>query len=130
MVELTGLTSPATFLRLPDALAALWRAMRVLPLTAFQADCYRYFLTRPDAAERVREFLERDGHLTLTFSLLDGSHTLRMSSVESVHAVAGYWCATPRPVVRRTDPASPCCLAGTRVRRMLHTAACCVPSAS
>ncbi len=94
-MELTGLTRPATFLRLPDALAEAWRAMRVLPLAAFQADCFRYFLTRPDAAEHVREFLERDGHLTLTFSLQGRSHALRMRPTESVHAVAGDRNAAP-----------------------------------
>ncbi|GAA1186382.1 hypothetical protein F4556_003312 [Kitasatospora gansuensis] len=73
-VSIEGITEPATFKHLPDALAALWESLRVLPLGAVQADAYQYFLTRPDAVERVTEFLTRDGRLDLSFALVGWSH--------------------------------------------------------
>ncbi|MGK4582695.1 hypothetical protein [Kitasatospora sp. HPMI-4] len=78
VVEIEGITGPATFTRLPDALAALWESLRLLPLGALQADAFRYFLTRPDAAERTLEFLRRDGGLNLAFTLDGQPHTVRL----------------------------------------------------
>lgn len=79
MVELTGITRPAAFSRLPEALAALWNSMRVLPLETFDSDCFREHLTGPDAAERARELLDRDGEFALAFTLAGGSrHVLRL----------------------------------------------------
>ncbi|MFI9272728.1 hypothetical protein ACIGXM_18690 [Kitasatospora sp. NPDC052896] len=77
-VELTGITGPASFARVGDALAALWAAMRVLALDESTHRAYEYFLTRPDAVERATEFLERDGGLTLTFEVAGRVHLLRM----------------------------------------------------
>ncbi|MDH6137157.1 hypothetical protein P3T37_006589 [Kitasatospora sp. MAA4] len=77
-VELSGITEPATFARLSDALAALWESMRVLPLDAFSADCFHYYLTRPDAVQRVSETLEHSGDLALSFGLPDGPHVMHV----------------------------------------------------
>ena len=77
-VEIEGVTEPATFTRLPDALGALWASLRPLPLGAVQYDAYQYFLTRPDAAERVAEFLQRDGELNLSFAMSGTSHAVRV----------------------------------------------------
>ncbi|WP_457031759.1 hypothetical protein [Kitasatospora sp. P5_F3] len=78
-VSIEGVTEPATFKHLPDALAALWESLRALPLGAVQADAYRYFLTRPDAVERVTEFLTRDGRLDLTFALAGRCHLVSVA---------------------------------------------------
>ncbi|MGK4584211.1 hypothetical protein [Kitasatospora sp. HPMI-4] len=77
-VEIEDVTEPATFARLSDALAAAWESMRVLPLGAVQADAFRYFLTRPDAAEHAAEFIRRDGRLELTFAMSGRSHAARI----------------------------------------------------
>lgn len=77
VVEITGITTPARFRRLPDAVAAVWDAVRALPLGNTQYEAYRYFFTRPDAVQRVTEFLERDGELSLTFSMNGRSHSVR-----------------------------------------------------
>ena len=82
-VEIVGVTEPATFTRLPDALVALWSSMRPLPLGAVQHDAYEYFLTRPDAAECVAEFLERDGELQLSFAMGGTSHAVRVRPAEA-----------------------------------------------
>lgn len=74
-VEIEDITGPATFSQLPDALNALWQALRVLPLGWVQHEAYRYFLG-PDAVERVAAFLERDGQLRLTFSMAGRLHTV------------------------------------------------------
>ncbi|MDH6114356.1 hypothetical protein P3T36_000757 [Kitasatospora sp. MAP12-15] len=80
IVELTGIMPPATFPRLPEALAALWQSMRTLPLSDLQHDWFGYYLTRPDAVEHVSRTLECDGKLTLSFSLRDSpeQHLLRV----------------------------------------------------
>ncbi|WP_344467594.1 hypothetical protein [Kitasatospora kazusensis] len=77
-VEIGGVTGPATFARLPDALAALWQSLRPLPLGAVQYDAYEYFLNRPDSSERVAEFLKRDGELQLTFAMGGVTHVVRV----------------------------------------------------
>ncbi|MCX4749954.1 hypothetical protein OG455_31305 [Kitasatospora sp. NBC_01287] len=84
VVEIEGITPPAQFARLGDALAALWESMRLLPLGEPQADWFGYYLTRPDAARRVAEMLERDQQVELSFGLPDGPHVLcvRKAGVE------------------------------------------------
>ncbi|MDH6578936.1 hypothetical protein [Kitasatospora sp. MAP5-34] len=77
-VSIEGITEPATFSRLPDALAALWEALRVLPLGWTQYEAYRYFFG-PGAVERVEAFLERDGELTLSFAMAGRSHAVRVT---------------------------------------------------
>ncbi|MGE7433481.1 hypothetical protein [Kitasatospora sp. NPDC001175] len=77
-VEIEDITEPATFGRLSDALAAAWESMRVLPLGVVQADAFRYFLTRPDAAEHAAEFIRRNGRLELTFAMSGRSHAVRI----------------------------------------------------
>lgn len=76
-VSIEDITEPATFSRLPDALEALWEALRVLPLGWTQYEAYRYFFG-PGAVERVAEFLERDGELTLSFAMAGRSHAVRV----------------------------------------------------
>lgn len=46
---------------------------------AVQADAYRYFLTRPDAVERVAEFLAWDGRLDLTFAPAGRCHLVSVA---------------------------------------------------
>jgi len=76
-VSIEDITAPATFSQLPDALAALWEALRVLPLGWTQYEAYRYFFG-PGAVERVEAFLERDGQLILSFSMAGRSHAVRV----------------------------------------------------
>lgn len=80
-VEIEGVTAPATFSHLPAALAALWESIRALPLGVVQHDAYQYFLTRPDAAEHVNQFIERDGELNLSFAMDGHSHAVRVRPV-------------------------------------------------
>ncbi|GAA2238343.1 MULTISPECIES: hypothetical protein [Kitasatospora] len=78
-VSIEDIAAPATFARLPVALAALWESLRALPLGHTQAEAYRDFLTRPDAAERVQEFLDRDGCLMLSFAMSGRHHSVRIA---------------------------------------------------
>ncbi|MEW1912820.1 hypothetical protein AB0442_31030 [Kitasatospora sp. NPDC085895] len=77
-VSIEDVTTPATFNRLDDALAALWDALRALPLGWTQYDAYRYFLTEDDAPRRVAEFLARDGYLALSFTMAGRPHAVRV----------------------------------------------------
>ncbi|KJK55113.1 hypothetical protein [Saccharothrix sp. ST-888] len=79
-VSIEDITPPATFSRLPDALVALWEALRVLPLGWTQYEAYRYFLG-PGAEQRVAAFLARDGELTLSFTMAGRSHAVRVVPV-------------------------------------------------
>ncbi|MDH6129657.1 hypothetical protein [Kitasatospora sp. GP82] len=76
-VSIEDITAPATFNQLSDALVALWEALRVLPLGWTQYQAYRYFFG-PGAEQRVAEFLERDGELTLSFTMAGRSHAVRV----------------------------------------------------
>ncbi len=79
-VSIEDITHPATFYQLSDALLALWGSLRELSLGDTQYGAYEYFLTRPDAVERVTEFLARDGRLDLSFSLAGRSHLVSIQS--------------------------------------------------
>lgn len=81
VVEIQGITAPATFRRLPDAVMAVWESLRALPLGSTQYEAYKFFMTRPDAVERINEFLDRDGQLDLSFSLDNCSHAVRFRRV-------------------------------------------------
>ncbi|MER5867953.1 hypothetical protein [Kitasatospora sp. NPDC002040] len=76
-VSIEDITAPATFSHLPDALAALWEALRVLPLGWTQYEAYRFFFG-PGVVERVTEFLDRDGELTLSFAMAGRSHLVQV----------------------------------------------------
>lgn len=76
-VSIEDVTTSATFAHLPDALAALWEALRVLPLGWTQYEAYRYFFGA-GAVERVNEFLDRDGELTLSFAMGGRSHLVQL----------------------------------------------------
>ena len=86
VVQIEDITSPARFQQLPDALAALWDALRVLPISEHQAGAFKYFLTRPDAADHVRHFLDLDGRLDLTLRL---EHRLHSVSIRPAPAGDG-----------------------------------------
>ncbi|GAB2729868.1 hypothetical protein [Kitasatospora kifunensis] len=75
-VELTGITPPATFGRVSDALAALWESMQALPLGEYQFEAYRLYLTGERAEEHVVERLRRQGESVVSFGLADGPHLL------------------------------------------------------
>ncbi|WP_371479408.1 hypothetical protein [Kitasatospora sp. NBC_00315] len=77
-VEIEDITPPATFGRAADAVAALWEAMRVLPLGWTQYEAYRYFLG-PGAVARIEESIERDGELSLTFRMAGRLHSVRVT---------------------------------------------------
>ncbi|MFF1873614.1 hypothetical protein [Kitasatospora herbaricolor] len=77
-VEIEDIAEPATFSRLPDAVAALWEALRVLPLGWTQYEAYRRFLG-PGAVRRVEESIERDGELSLSFRLAGRLHLVRIA---------------------------------------------------
>ncbi|WP_371499373.1 hypothetical protein OG871_24710 [Kitasatospora sp. NBC_00374] len=76
-VSIEGVAGPATFSRLPDALAALWRSLRMLPLGWTQYDAYRAFFG-PGVVERVEAALARDGQLAMTFTMAGRSHVVRV----------------------------------------------------
>ncbi|MCX4745764.1 hypothetical protein OG455_09550 [Kitasatospora sp. NBC_01287] len=78
MVELTGVTPPAWFARLSDALAATWAAMRLLPLDNANYRAFELNLARPRSLEYMTERLERDNAVSLTFILPDGPHLLHL----------------------------------------------------
>ncbi|MFD4396045.1 hypothetical protein [Kitasatospora sp. NPDC058478] len=59
VVEVRGVTEPARFSRLPDALAALLGSLRALPLSTDQQD-YFTELFGPSAVQKI-------GHLLATF---------------------------------------------------------------
>lgn len=75
VVQIQGVTEPATFPSLDAAIEAAWTSLRALPLGSHQYEAYREFFG-PGVAVRVAEFLERDGELSLTFSLPDGRHVV------------------------------------------------------
>ncbi|MFE3500920.1 hypothetical protein [Kitasatospora sp. NPDC059160] len=75
MVEIEGICAPATFPRLPEALAALWRSLQLLPLGDVQADTLRHALTRPGAVELAAESIKRDGRLYLSFRMNGRLHS-------------------------------------------------------
>ncbi|MFJ1707297.1 hypothetical protein [Kitasatospora sp. NPDC088346] len=76
-VSIEGVAGPATFSRLPDALAALWQSLRMLPLGWTQYDAYRTFFG-PGVVERVEEALARDGELAMAFTMAGRSHVVRV----------------------------------------------------
>ncbi|MGW4892466.1 hypothetical protein ACWEQL_09395 [Kitasatospora sp. NPDC004240] len=80
VVHIDGVSPPTHHQHLPEALATLWRTLRTLPLTPDQAAAFRYFLTRPNAAEHVRSLLDRDGGLHLTVHLGDRLHCVSVSA--------------------------------------------------
>jgi hypothetical protein len=87
-VSIEGITEPATFTHLPDALAALWDALRVLPLGWTQYEAYRYFFG-PGAVERVTTFLDRDGELTLSFAMGGRTHLVSLQGRGELREAAG-----------------------------------------
>ena len=95
IVEIEDVTRPALFQHLPDALAALWRSLRELPLGADQADAFQYFLTRREAAARVRDLLDQDGSLSLTLRLEGRFHAVHIRPADGGRARSR---PTPRPM--------------------------------
>ncbi|MET9612504.1 hypothetical protein [Kitasatospora indigofera] len=77
-VEIEDICGPATFHRLPEALAATWEALRLLPLGAVQADAFRHFLTHPEVDRLVAESIRREGRLSLAFRLGGRVHCVRI----------------------------------------------------
>lgn len=76
-VEIEDITQPAHFSNLPDALAALWESLRVLPLGTVQYDAYRYFFGE-GAEQRVRDLMRQRGEMSLAFALAGRSHAVRV----------------------------------------------------
>ncbi|MFF1903494.1 ATP-binding protein [Kitasatospora sp. NPDC058218] len=74
VVEIEGVTVPATFGRLPDAIAAVWDSLRVLPLGAVQYDAFGHVLSGPGAAERAARVIRREGGLTMSFAMDGRAH--------------------------------------------------------
>ncbi|MCX5209918.1 hypothetical protein OG689_11545 [Kitasatospora sp. NBC_00240] len=77
-VEIEDICGPATFDRLPEALAATREALRLLPLGAVQADAFRYFLAHPEVDRLVRESIRREGRLSLAFRPGGRVHCVRI----------------------------------------------------
>jgi hypothetical protein len=77
LVEIEDITQPATFSNLPDALAALWESLRVLPLDGVQMDAYRYFFGE-GAEQRVRNLIEHRGEVLLAFEMAGRAHAVRV----------------------------------------------------
>ncbi|MFC9329381.1 hypothetical protein [Kitasatospora sp. NPDC057015] len=87
-VEIEDIVRPAEFNRLPDAVAALWAALRMLPLGWTQYEAYRRFLG-PGAVRRVEESIERDGELTLAFRMAGRVHLIRIAPVARTRRADG-----------------------------------------
>ncbi|MDH6122489.1 hypothetical protein ABH930_006765 [Kitasatospora sp. GAS204A] len=77
-VELTGITEPATFARVPDALAAAWESVKVLPLSRFERIWLECMLTSPDAELLAVEGFKRDGGRALLFRFAGSMHQVRI----------------------------------------------------
>ena len=78
-VEIEDVTEPAQFADLATAVTALWNSLRALPLGNYQYEAYREFFG--GGAERVDEFLQRDGELTLCFAMAGRSHAVKVRPV-------------------------------------------------
>ncbi|MFJ9517858.1 hypothetical protein ACIRPK_06265 [Kitasatospora sp. NPDC101801] len=78
IVSIEDVTERANFTHLSDALAALWDALRALPLGVVQADAYRSYLIGEGSTERVREQLAQSGALALTFTMGGQSHLVEI----------------------------------------------------
>jgi len=74
-VEIEDITMLAHFPDLAAAAAALWESLRALPLGNVQYEAYREFLGA-GVVERIEEFLQRDGELTLSFAMAGRSHAV------------------------------------------------------
>ncbi|PBC66294.1 histidine kinase-like protein [Streptomyces sp. TLI_235] len=83
VVEIEDITGPAAFDRLPDALPAIWDAVRLLPLGSSQYEAYKYFFTHSDAVARVREFIRREGELSLSLRMNSRLHQVRIRPYSS-----------------------------------------------
>lgn len=81
-VEIEDITAPATFTDLAAAVAAVWDSLRALPLGHCQYEAYEYFFGE-GAVERVREFLERDGQLALSFDMAGRPHAVWVRPVSA-----------------------------------------------
>ncbi|GAA2137357.1 hypothetical protein GCM10009760_17760 [Kitasatospora kazusensis] len=79
-VTIEGVTEPATFKQLCDALAALWKSIRVLPLGWDQASAYERFLVGADAPANVVRLLEERSPrpLEVTFTMDGRTHVVRV----------------------------------------------------
>ncbi|MFE9424976.1 hypothetical protein ACFYNO_18605 [Kitasatospora sp. NPDC006697] len=78
IVELTGITCPARFPSLTTALTATWESMKLLPLDAAHRDAFGLILNRPRSAAYMLERLAHEPVVTITFTLPDGPHLLRL----------------------------------------------------
>lgn len=74
VVEIEGITAPATFGRLNDALGAVWDLLRMLPLGAVQYDAFGHVLSGPGAVDRAARVMGRDGGLALSVALNGRAH--------------------------------------------------------
>lgn len=74
-VVIEGVAEPATFAHLAAAVDATWRSLRELPLGWNQYDAYREFFG-DGGVDRVQHFLDRDGSLTLSFTLAGEPHSV------------------------------------------------------
>jgi len=81
-VTIEGIADPARFTRLQDALPAIWESLRRLPLGSHQYESFREFFGE-GAVDRVEDFLQRDGQLTLTFAMAGQYHAVRITPVAS-----------------------------------------------
>jgi hypothetical protein len=81
VVEIAGITPPARFARLSDALAALWDSARLLPLDG-DRELVTCWLTDPHAEERTLELLTLQGARSLTLQLPDGPHVMSVRWAE------------------------------------------------
>ncbi|MFF7456798.1 ATP-binding protein [Kitasatospora sp. NPDC008115] len=82
LVEIEGICAPATFPRLPEALAALWRSLQLLPLGEAQAATMRDALTHPRAVGLAAESIRRDGRLDLSFRMNGRLHSALIRPAE------------------------------------------------
>lgn len=78
VVEIEGVTSPARFGRLEDAIPAVWASLKPLPLDYETFAAYELLFGPNADPQCIRDFIDRDGQLTLTFAMAGQTRIVRI----------------------------------------------------
>jgi hypothetical protein len=78
VVEIEGVTAPASVTWLADAVAAVWKSIKSLPLDYETLAAYEVLFGNRSGAELVQGHINRCGELTVTFTMGGTSHMVRI----------------------------------------------------